>query len=255
MLTISLNLDEFTRSLDDLSRRQLPYALALALNRTAEERQHAMRERIVTALTVRHPSAANLFRQSVRFAREDRADIKKAKYSAEVKVIGRDTPAERAQYRRFGAMILRHEEGGRRTAQTMVRVGNRGMPAFYLPANRDTVRRADYPRNIGAVARKEVDGRSIFAKSKRRTRKVKGDHVRGVSYYTVPLGPDGRGVIFKRWQFGNQMSKSQPVWWLKPTVNLRPQLNLAETFYRGAAEQLRANLVGFLGHAISTAKR
>lgn len=253
MLSITFNIDKVLQDLDDVGKKQAPFALALALNRTAEERQALMRERIVSSLSIRQPAAIRLFEQSVRFARADRADKNKGKFAATVRIIGRDTPAQQEGFRRFGQMILRHDEGGKRIAGQQIRVGRDSFPAFYIPARpRTQMERKDYPGNIGAAARRDPKGKLYHAKSKRKTRMMKGASVRGESYYTVKL-PSGRGIIFKRFQFGNEMSKSQPIWWLRPSITLKPRLQLDRTFYDGLDAQLQANWDGFLTHALRTA--
>ena len=239
-------------------QRQHQIAMQLALNRTQEERQRDVQEHIDTTLTIRSASARALFKRVVRFARDDRADRNANRMTATIRIIGGDTKATTDVFRRFGAMVLRQDDGGTATSSALYRTQRRTFSAegFILPApglrtaTRGVSRRL-YPAAIGlsarSIRREDSDdpARQYKGGAKKRGRGFR----KGTKYYFVKEGVG----IFVREQIGKH-SEYDAVWFFRRQINLPKRLNLAGVAQDGIEAQLRANYLGFYDFAMRTAR-
>ena len=237
-------------------QKQHTFAFDLAKNRTMEERQVAMQEHISTHLTIRQQSARTQFRRAVRFAREDRADSRRGQPSATLRIIGGSMTALTDLFKRFGAMILRQDEGGPaqssalyRTQNNQLTVGGFILPAPGLRGASKPVPRRLYPAAIGLSTRRAIAGGNEFATQYKGGAKKRGGFRKGTKYYFVKENVG----IFVRQQVGKE-SEYDAVWFFRTRITLPKRLDLAGTFQTGLEEQLRANYVGFFDFAMRTAK-
>lgn len=237
-------------------QKQHEFALDLAKNRTAEERQVALQQHITSNLTIRQAGARTQFRRAVRFGREDRADRRRGQRAATLRVLGATTAATTDLFRRFGSMILRQDDGGVSTSSALYRaqnnqftVGGFAIPAPGLRTASKGVPRSLYPAAIGLTARSAISGGDEFARQYKGGQKKRGGFRKGTRYFFVKEGVG----IFQRQQLGKQ-SEYDAVWFFRTRITLPKRLDLAGTFQQGLAEQLRANYAGFYAFAQRTAR-
>lgn len=208
-----------------------PAALRIAITDIGEAGQRAMRAQLPSRFSLRGTSA--LFERAIVF----QAPKVRVKGNVEgVLRVGTDGPmgTKASATRRLGSILARHEEAETRTSNAVYRMGsaaNRGLTfegGFFLPArglrtSSSNPPRSLYPTSIGAQMRRG-DGRGdgpYFAKDKRKTRTVKGQAVRGESFYVVPeIG------IFRRRASGFGTSQGDPIWWFKKRVRTPARLGL-----------------------------
>lgn len=240
------------------TQKQLLFAMELALNRTQEDKQRVMGGHVVTTLTVRNGVARREFPKVIRFARDDRADRKKGRMTASLRVLGKDTKATAPLYERFAAIVLRHDDGGDQTSSRLYRaqnkqftVGGFAIPAPGLRTASRGVSQALYPDNLGLGARSlRYEDSDDPARQYKGGKKKRGKGFRkGTRYYFVKEGVG----IFVRQQVGDQ-SEYDAVWFFDQRINLPKRIRLEATHQRGLAEDLQANYQGFLAFALRTAK-
>ena len=244
--------------LKDLTNQQKQHTFAfdLAKNRTLEERQRMLQDHIEQRLTIRVRQARRFFRQAVRFGREDRADTRRGQPTATLRIIGGSVAATTAVFRRFGALILRHDDGGPATSSALYRaqnntftVGGFVIPAPGLRGPSKAVPQALYPKALGLSTRSAISGGDEFARQYKGGAKKRGGFKKRTRYYFVKEGVG----IFVRTQVGKE-SEYDAVWFFRTQITLPKRLDLAGTFAAGLEEQLRANYVGFFAFAMRTAK-
>lgn len=240
----------------DNERKQMPFAWALALNRTQEERQRAMRDHVDSTLTIRNARARAFFAQAIRFAREDRADVRQNRLSATIRILGRDTAAQTDVFRRFGGMLLRHDDGGSASSSALYRsqrnefvVGGFAIPAPGLRGPNKQVPQRLYPKALGLSTRSAISGGDEFALQYKGGKKKRGGFRKGTRYYFVKEGVG----IFVRQQIGVE-SEYDAVWFFRTKITIPKRLDFDGVHQAGLAEQLRANYVGFYNFALRTAR-
>jgi hypothetical protein len=238
-------------------QKQHEFALDLAKNRTAEERQVALQQHITSNLTIRQAGARTQFRRAVRFGREDRADRRRGQRAATLRVLGATTAATTDLFRRFGSMILRQDDGGVSTSRALYRTQNNQFTpgGFIIPAPglRTSTRGVPlslYPAAIGLSSRSlKYEDSDDLARQYKGGKKKRGGFRKGTRYFFVKEGVG----IFQRQQLGKQ-SEYDAVWFFRTRITLPKRLDLAGTFQQGLAEQLRANYAGFYAFAQRTAR-
>ncbi|MBK6455364.1 MAG: hypothetical protein IPF87_04715 [Gemmatimonadetes bacterium] len=241
---IRTNAETVARHLSERAQRQIPFALALANTKTARAGQSAMQERMPRIFQLR--GSERLFRQAVKSKPATKRDL-----IANVRIEGPETA--KGYDARVSRLILRHEKGGARTSDAVYRVhGQLQALGFFLPAKglrtpAVNVPRRLYPSNIGAALRRNVDGSSYFANS-RKGRKVKrGNAQREFSYVALPSG------IYERRRFGS-FSALRPLWHFERTIQLRPRLGFFTTLEAVVRTQHAANVQEALTFAFRTAR-
>lgn len=133
--------------------------------------------------------------------------------------------------KKLGIILARHEDADTRRSNAVFRTSSGDVPqGFFIPAkglrtSSQNPPRSLYPTSIGAQMRRG-DGRAdnYFAKSVRKTRKVKGQVVRGESFYVIKnVG------IFRRRASAFGASDGEPIWWFAQQVRTPARLKLYET--------------------------
>lgn len=234
---VTLDTDALAAHLGDLRSRQLPFATALALNRTAEEGQAAVRQRIVQrGFVIRTAQSARFLMNSVKFARGDRAT--KERLSATVRL---EPPGKGGG--RSGLLGFL-EEGGVRFSQFAIGSGQVfGPSSVAIPLRRsplEVVPRNLYPTQTGLQERRGIDGRLTAGRlrGKRRT-------------FAVRTGP-GEGLVLQRTGKGKENVRALFV--IKPQVRVTGRQFFGSTMERIATERLALNLQEFLAFAERTAR-
>ena len=193
-------------------------ALPEAINATGLAAQRAARERIAARFNQRGTRA--FFDRGVVFRK---AWPSKPRASLSVGVQGAWPTSATA---RASAILARHESGGSRSSDATYSLGGkRGLTVggFYLPATgqRTATRnppRGLYPRNIGALMRRDASGQTYYAKSSKAKGSVRAGTRSQRAYYVVP-----RVGIFERLVglFGSRGSR--PLWFFSRRVTTAPR--------------------------------
>lgn len=244
-LDIRADITEVKQLLKDLGQ-QGPFAAALGITRTVQDAQKAVQARMSRVFNLR--GTEQLFRSAVKIRTASKASLE-----GNVRIEGPETP--KGPDARVSRIILRHEAGGTQASAAMYRVSASGQMrplGFFLPAGglrsaNAGVPRKYYPRNIGAATRKNVEGESFFANS-RKGRKVKrGQAQREFSYFVTPKG------IYERRVFGSS-SAVRPLWFFRAQIRLAPRLQFFETVERVSDERFVPNVLRAIDEAIKTAR-
>lgn len=231
--------------LKDLGK-QGPFAAALGTTRTVQDAQRAVQARMPRAFTLRGTEA--LFRKAVKIT-----TATKSRPEGNVRIEGPETP--KGPDARVSRIILRHEEGGVKDSAAMYRVSATGQMrplGFFLPASglrtaNASVPKKYYPRNIGAATRKNVEGTSFFADSRKGKKVQRGQAQREFSYFVTPKG------IYERRVFGSG-SAVRPLWFFNTQIRLTPRLQFFETVERVSDERFVPNIRAAIDEAIRTAR-
>ena len=253
MIAITFDVDAFVAELTDLEKRRLPYASALAVNRTVEEAQIEIRSSIPRRLTIRQASTLKLMRQAVYFGKENRADDRRGKADAELQILGEGS-ARTKVLARVGSILIRQNVGGVRLGRHLVLRRARGVvggltqqfaghiiPFEGLRTDTKPMKRSLFPVNIGLSPRRRIAGGEELASSYKGGKKVRGGFKKNTKYYFATQ----RG-IFVRNQLANKQSEYDGVWWFKPRITLRPRLGFEDTFTRVVNERVVLNFTGAL---------
>lgn len=209
-------------------------ALRLMSNAIGEHAQRAMRGRLPQVFTFRGTQATAEKAIVFQAAKHENPTRTQA-----ILKVGSDVGGTKATgTRRFGQILARHEEAGVRSSGEVFRMSNGQtfVGGFFIPDR--SIRSASanppkalYPVNIGAKLRRDPAGAEYYAKSKRKTRTVKGEVKRGESFYVIP----NVGIFRRRQsQFGSLrgssvMSEGEPLWWFHRQVRTPARLGLWET--------------------------
>jgi hypothetical protein len=241
MFTLTIDTKAMIAELDDIRRNQVPFAMALAMNRTMEEVQVEFIRHMESTFTIRNRV---FMRRLVKIAPEDRA--LKDRLSAGIRIEG-----PRAKPNR-GKVLTRHEAGGTRQAA--------GQAPMYIPTKalrptpQSTISQALYPSYLGVVSSRVGGSGEMFAPrmssvGPRGTRQVRGK--RGTFVLSPDLGHriSGRAAgVYQRIAPGR--GGIVRIWMYRPQITLQPSLQFQATFDRVAGTRFNENFAGALGYAL-----
>lgn len=254
---ISTNVDQVLARLDDVGKRQFPFAFSLALNRSAEEARDAVRQRIhQRGFTVRSavtgawldkhiviPPSKRSTKKMLRVQlRVSPPGLKNAKYSA---MPWLETAGTRVGTRPIGS--------GGLFARAIAIPYRKLMPLRIIP-------RELYPSHVGLAPRRDIDGSMYVAgRGKKSRRKVKLglEHLtlRGSDRtFALPDRKHGRGAGYVFQRVGKGRDGAVPLFTIRPQIRVDPRAYFMSTARRIFRDRLPANTVGFLIHALRTAK-
>jgi len=222
MFTIKLDADRALSGLTDLQQRQIPFAMANAINRTAEEVQTADRDHISQVFTIRRPWVLT----NVRIARSDFAT--KTKMSATIAI-----PDD--------SVLSKFEGGGMKAPRAGRSIA---IPVNARRTKSDIIAASARPRAFGFVqsAKPAPNGGALFV-GKGRT-------------FMIQM-PDGTGWIFKRTgkaRKGSPLVGSQLLYVLKPKAVIPNLLGFYSISEATAQRRFPINMQGMLEYALKTAK-
>lgn len=236
-VSITFDVDALTKELQDSVKRQIPFAMMMTLNRTAEEMQERIRQRIYQrGFTVRSAASARYLSNSIRIRRSDRAT--KTSPSARVRIEPQGNGGGRAGLLGF------LEVGGPRSSQFAVGSGATFGPGSVVVPQRSSpmemIPRALYPSMTGLQERRAIDGSLSKGslKGKRRT-------------FAVRTKP-GQGLILQR--TGKGKRDTRVLFVVKPRVQVEGRQFFFSTAERTARERFEINFAGFMALAIRTAR-
>jgi hypothetical protein len=246
-----------TGSLSQVARQQIPFALANALNKTANDVQRQVQEGLNTRFTIAPQRTRFMARLIKRRKGEDSAT--KASLVARVRVEGPETVTGRDP---AAPLLTRHEQGGTHTRPP-------DLTQFYLPtdeirpSDRSLVPRALYPSSLRLVPRRSPDGvlpakkrgkvRTLAGKAiSNRARRAQG--LEGVGGTFTINDPDtGRPLgIYQR--TGRGRRDLRKLWSFRTKVSLRPRLAFHATAKQVVPQRISENFSRALAQAIRTAR-
>lgn len=229
MISIYLNADAVLSKLTDLEKTQLPYAMKLGLNRTAEEVQKAQARHLGDVFDIRRPWVQQY---GIKIGKGDFATKDKASVTIQV------NPDASFLIKFEDQTVKRPRGGGKALA----------IPIEARRNKSDIVQSAQRPRAFQFTnAHSSVASRTTIYKGNKRTFMIQK--------------ADGSGVIFQRMSRavkGTKRTGRDPnlklLYILRPTAPIKPVLKFFEIGKATAQARFAVNLQGMLAYAIKTAK-
>lgn len=249
MFTLTLDTAQMIAELDDIRRNQVPFAMALAMNRTMEEVQVAQLRHVEATMTIRN----RLFiTRLIKIAPEDRAF--KDRLSASIRVEGPRAKPDR------GKVLTRHEIGGIRQTSSQAPMF---VPTKYLRGSpQQVITQALYPSYLGVVtSRIQTDGtlKDQYDPKMSKRGPMGTQHVRG-RRNTFVLTPDlGHRInaraagVYQR--IGPGKGSIVRIWQYRPFTTLKPSLAFQATFDATVAERFNENFTGALAYALDESRQ
>ena len=236
MSRISINLDPFLRSLNELQRKNLPFAQAVALNNTAFQAKARLVEKMPQQFDLRSPRVAKGFR------------VAKANKKQRIPT---------ASVFHLDEWMALHEWGGEKKANSGKSMG---VPAAETQkkgrAPSGKIRERWWPRNLGKnpgfadpAAAGRLGGR--------------GNRGKGQTKAFLMVSKNGDRTIVRRTSRGGGKAGRTgsnrwdllDLYYLKKEVKVRPRWEFADTVHEVAARELGPNLEAALAQAIRSSRR
>ncbi|BAH39281.1 MAG TPA: hypothetical protein DGD08_10305 [Gemmatimonas aurantiaca] len=242
MISIHLDVKRAVKDIDNVLKQQL-YATEKAINETQFRRRERMQHRVTSTLNIRQAAARRDLPKAVRYDREDRASRKANRFTGQIRIVGGSVRPETELYKRYGGIILRHDEGGQFSSNALYRTQNRQFTAggFVIPAPglRSAARgmpRSLYPAQIGLSSRsiKYEDSDDPQRQYKGGKKKRGRGFRKNTRFYFVKENVG----IFVRTQVGKE-SEYDAVWFFRRQINIRGRLELEKTYQYGLAQEYR----------------
>lgn len=241
MIHLTLDTQAMVAELDDIRRNQVPFAMALAMNRTMEEVQVAQLREVADTMTIRN----RLFiTRLVKIAPDDRAF--KDRLTAGIRIEGPRAKPDR------GKVLTRHEVGGVRQAASQAPMF---VPTRYLRSSpAQVISQALYPSYLGVVTSRVGDSGRFREPTLTQRGPMGTQHVRG-RRGTFVLTPDLGHRISARAQgvyqrIGAGKGAIVRIWQYRPFTTLQPTLRFSATFNAVVAERYNENFTGALAYAL-----
>jgi len=247
MISVQVDTRDAARYLDDVAKRQLPFAIMRGINKTLDDAQAAIRDHLNRAFIFRTGASRKFAERTILIRKEDRAT--KDNPSGTIRV-----DANRGKW----DMLSKFEAGGPRVA------GNPTFP-FAIPTSAirpsfgDSVPRSLYPKNLGLVPRRSIKGAFEYH-AKGRSRKA-GVHttasgvvqLKGKNRTFVIGAPGSRDWgVFRR--VGPGRGDVRLIWAFRTRITLEPILEFEATARQTVAERWKANFDDALAYALATAR-
>ena len=223
--------------------RQLPFAIANAMNRTMEEAQTAVKERIrMRGFTIRSGATDRWLTNQVKINRGERAT--KANLLVTLR-IGSGAGAGNVDAGSFtGKSLLAFEEaGGERVGARAIGTGGTFGPSIVVPIRTtpgEIIPRALYPINLGLVPRRQIAGGFSHAtlEGKRGT-------------FAISTGA-GQGLILQR--YGPGKDDVRVLFLIRQHAHVAGRHFFYDVAKRVILERFAANLAGMYAAALKTAR-
>ena len=235
--SVTFDIDPLVKELRDTWQRQVPFAAMMALNRTDEEAQSAVRQRMFQrGFIVRSASSARFLANSIKILRSDRAS--KTSLSARLRIESPGKGGGRAGLLGF------LEGGGVRFSQFAIGSGAVFGPGSVAVPVRPTplsqIPRNLYPSQTGLQETRAIDG------------SLKGGRLKGKRRTFAVRTKPGEGLVLQRTGTGKR--DTTVLFVIKPRVQVPGRQFFFPTFERTARERFDVNFVAFMQHAIRTAR-
>lgn len=251
---IRTNVDAVIKRLDEVALQQLPFALSLALNRTAEEGRDAVRQRIhQRGFTIRSASTGAWLDKHVFVPPHKRASKRMLRVQLRVSPPGLKSG-------RYSATPWINTGGVRQGTRPIGSGGlfDRAIPIPVRGSPMDIIPKKFYPAYAGLGPLRDVGGGWTFAgRGKHSRRKVKANvqhlSLRGSDHVFALVNRAkgvGAGTIFRR--FGKGKFGVVPLFIIRPQIRVQGRDYFLPTAQRTFRDRLAPNTLGFLTHALRT---
>lgn len=246
-LAISHNAEAVAATLDAVSRRQFPFALANGINRTMEEIQIETRRKLPTQFTFRNARARRFFEALIYIRRGDRA--RKDRLVGTVGVHGNKKADILAKFQQAGERRAR--PGGTPLAY----------PTDYLkPQPSAVIPQSLFPRALGLLASRTVEGK----------RRIRGARIRELGNGEVKVRLLGKRRTFaidprfhpSAQSFGvwrregrGRASETNRLWVYTSRLRHPKRLTFLEDAQRLTQTRLALNVEGQLRYALNDLKQ
>lgn len=200
-------------------------AIAIALNRTAEEGLAELREGVRARFVIRTPWIL----PPRELPRSERARPGRLGVTVQPGYAGGGGGERRA------LMLSDFEEGRPKLGRPM-----RAIPSDVLrPTPESVIPRSLFPVNLGFGARRDPKGRLYVARRDKEGTKRERERTR----YMILGGPDWPGYgVYER--IGPERDDIRAIWFYRPRTSTPPRLQFGDTIQRTAGERYIVNLFG-----------
>jgi hypothetical protein len=235
-IQIRNNIEQVAANLDTMGRRHYPFAISMAMNRTAEEARDASRQRILQrGIALRSANTVRMVNLSIRIPFGQMSSKGKAQWAVE------------SQHRIGGkgrTLLPWLEEGGERRSNR--EIGPPGVYGKAVAVPFRTHRLHEIPRNLYPSAlrlqatRFTIEGNDGGGFVPGRLKGKRG------TFMLPQRSGAGRAVIFQRWN----KNHITPLFFVRPSVRVAPRRYFFPVVGEVAQRRFRANLEGALNAAI-----
>lgn len=240
---VHFDVEQLSRDLDAAAKKQLPFGLALALNRTMEEAQQNVWDRMrMRGLRIRSAQSDAWLMRQVKFFRGDRAQKDKLEVALTINPGAGSGGRETGSF--TGRSILAFlEEGGDRVGLRPIGDGSVFGPSVVIPVRSsplEQVAKNLFPINLGLQPRRKIEGGlgGATLKGKRRAFAIRT--------------ASGKGIVLQR--FGPGQRDTRALFFIRPKVRVQGRHYATPTVERTFAERLPINFASFFKYALDTAK-
>lgn len=250
-ITASFDLKALERELDAVRKKQLPFALALAINASVKSGQEAMRAKVRRDFTIA-PKRLAFMERLIRFPKHQQA--RKDRLAAVISIGEADVPwsARKGAAKDRQFLLGRHETGGVRTAPDPDE-------PFFLPTKAlragayDVPPMKSYPRALRLYARRDPSG-VLPGKSRLTKRgKVQRQGKRRAFIVTSNTRFGGlTGGIYER--YGPKQRQIRKLWTFKRTITLKPRLGFYRTVQGAIDTTFDRHFAEAMARAVATAR-
>lgn len=240
-MNITVNVAPAVDALTAYAQRQVPFAAANALNRSADEVQVRLQQEIYLQMTVRTSQAGQFLERLIKRDRGLGDFAAKDRLSSSVRIAGPGNSIAAA------SILGRHIEGGPHATDST--------DPFYIPEGTLRPRFGDVvPRNLYPAALGLVPRGSGAVRSRRRIRPRFAGGVQLIGKYrTFTIVKSGRTLgIFQR--TGPLPGDVEMIWEFTEHLTLPPQFPFYTLAERVFVERWAPNFAGFLVSAIASAR-
>jgi len=251
MIEIKVNTDELIDKLSDYGKRQVPFAMANALNRTGEDIALATRQRIYQrGFTIRSSKSAAFIAAAIpKPMGTNRATKQRLRVLAWVN----DALGKSSRY----AVLPQMEEGATHVG-TMALGGGRIPPSVAVPfratLGQGLIPRSMYPKALGLQERRAIAGGTYYSgrgKKSRRQGRGRGS-LQGQQRTFIVERASGSPLVVQRTGRGDRATRV--LFTLKRSVPIPARRFYFPTATATAQRQMPSNLAGFLDQALRTAR-
>lgn len=247
------NADAVAATLDAVSRRQYPFAIANGINRTLEEIQIGTRAKLPSQFMLRTARSRMFFERLVHIGRADRA--RKDRLAG---IVGIQDPQGQS-FSGKARILAKFQEAGERRA----RPGGSPLlyPSDYLrPQPSTTIPQSLYPKALGLLASRRIEG----------GKKIRGARIREVGDGTVKVRLLGKRRTFAIdprfhpaapgygvWQREGKGASSETnrLWIYTARLRHPKRITFLEDAQRLANVRLALNIDGQLAYALNERKQ
>lgn len=232
-ISMRTDIKEATKGLDDVQRRQIPFATALALNRTGEEANAALRKHIIEKFTIRVPRLLDLATP-----RQLKGPKRATKTRLRV-VLDAETGAAK--------LFRAYEKGDIKTGGINPLVA---IPTFWLrPHKSRVIPPRLFPTNLGFQSKRNASGKLYTAKGKA----AKAGRQQGIFAILPTTHPNASP---KQWGVYQRTGPGQVIklWHFRGAVKRPAILEWEKTVGHVASTRFAPNFVGALSRALATAR-